>query len=88
MPETNSSSQPSSARSQATSKPGEGGWTPRQIVPIVGACLAGGLTATGAALQEGEFTLSRLLGIFAVGCGTSVAAYLGIKSAGPRRIGK
>lgn len=66
-------------------RPGEGGWTPSKIAPIVGACVAGGLSTLGAALMAPPPLVPlTLVGAFLVGCGGGIAGYFGIKSAGPR----
>lgn len=71
--------------------PGKGGWTPPAWVPpVVGACIGGGLTSVGtvlASLNPGDgLDVRHLVGAFLVGCGAGVVGYLGIKSAGVRKL--
>lgn len=72
-------------------KPAQGGWAPPSwFPPIVGACVGGGLGAVGAivsALEPGDALDPRkLVGAFLVGCATGITGYLGIKSAGVRKL--
>jgi hypothetical protein len=67
-------------------KPGEGGWTPGKLAPVIGACVSGGLTGVGVALATPGADWKHFLGAFLTGCGAGLAGFFGIKSAGPRKI--
>lgn len=69
----------------AAPSPGQGGWTPASLTPLIGACVVGAVTGLGAALATPGQDWKSLLGAALVGCGTGLAGFLGIRSAGPRR---
>lgn len=74
-----------------THQPAEGGWAPAPWVPLVAAVAGGAMTAIGALLVAGTVVagpVATLVGTGLVGAGTALAAYFGVKSAGPRSGGQ
>lgn len=70
------------------SAPGEGGWVPSQGTPIVAAVL---LAICGTVGPVAVATFPRPWGLFVAattgGLAAGITAYLGLKSAGPRKGG-
>lgn len=72
--------------------PGAGGWTPAKVTNLVASCLGGAATAAGAVLMQ--FDPSKGVPINAyfiggaalVGCASGALGYLGLKSAGTRKL--
>lgn len=66
--------------------PGEGGWVPPAWAPLVAAIGASILTAVGTAVGEGGFSIPALARAILNGAGTGLATFLGMRSAGPRKV--
>lgn len=68
-------------------EPGAGGWVPKRWTPIIAAAGAGMISAIGAVLTGGAtLTIQVILGAAFVGAGGGIATFLGIRSAGPRKL--
>lgn len=73
-------------QANGVSPPGAGGWTPKQLQAIVAAALVGGAWACLDVADAPDLSAKRLFITFAKGAVGFLGTYLGLKSAGPRKV--
>lgn len=83
--------QPDLIPANAVLPPGFGGWTPTRTRNLIASCLGGAVTAAGAVLSQydpakGALNAYQLGGAALIGCATGALGYLGIGSAGTRKL--
>jgi hypothetical protein len=81
---------PATAKDDPLLTPGAGGWTPGTVRNLVASCLTGAGGAIGTYLTTvapgAPLDTRHMAGIAIVGCVTGAATFLGIRSAGTRKI--